>query len=71
MLFKQKIGGVQLMANTFYNTIDPRRRQENADAHMIQEDHKAMANLPTQGFQRQFDPQSYNRSPWFSDEIEE
>ncbi len=55
--------------DTFYDRIDPRRRREVADSRMVQEDHKAMANLPTKGFQRQFDPQSFNRSPWLDDEI--
>lgn len=58
-----------MMADTFYDRIDPRRRREVADSRMVREDHRAMANLPEKGFQRQFDPQSFNRSPWLDDEI--
>jgi hypothetical protein len=36
---------------------------------MIQEDQKAMSNLPTEGFQRQFDPDSFNRPPFGDDEV--
>lgn len=49
------------LSSSFYNQLDPRRRPEREDARMIQEDHKAMSNLPTRGFQHQFDPQHKRR----------
>lgn len=35
-----------VMGPEYYAGVDPRRRQEMRDAGMIQEDHKAVANLP-------------------------
>lgn len=49
--------------------VDPRRRKELADARMIQEDQSAMANLPKEGFQREFRSRNMNSSPWSDDEI--
>ena len=60
---------VRFAMGTFYDNITPRRRQEVADSRMIQEDRHAMDNLPTKGFQRQFDPGSFNRPPFGDDEI--
>lgn len=45
----------------FYSSMRGKREpdamyQEKADAQLVQEDPFAPANLPTQGFQRQFDP---------------
>lgn len=36
---------IKNMMGQFYQGVDPRRRQEMADAGMIREDHTAMANL--------------------------
>jgi hypothetical protein len=62
-----------MMHEIFYATIgskiDPRRRKEVADSRMIQEDHSAIANLPREGFQREFKSRNMNRSPWSDDEI--
>jgi hypothetical protein len=60
---------VLFASGTFYDNIDPRRRREVADSRMIQEDHRAMANLPTKGFQRQFNPGSFCRPPFGDDEV--
>jgi hypothetical protein len=38
---------------------DPRRKQELADARMIQEDHNAMANCPQTVINRQFNAWKY------------
>ncbi len=45
-------------ANPMAN-VDPRRKQELADARMIQEDHSKVANLSEHGFQREFDADKY------------
>ena len=37
---------IKNMQNAFYAGLDPRRRKEVADSGMIQEDHRAMSNLP-------------------------
>lgn len=42
------------MADAFYKEVDPRRKQERADARMISEDHRAMANLSERPIYREF-----------------
>jgi hypothetical protein len=44
----------QMIADTFYGKIDPRRRQEIHDAYMVREDEKAMANLPRQAIHHEY-----------------
>lgn len=51
-----------LMANAFYAQVDPRRRQEIADSRMIQEDHKAMANLSERAINRQFNQNRFKHN---------
>lgn len=36
------------LGSAYYDGMDERRAQEHHDAHMIDEDHNAMANLPQQ-----------------------
>jgi len=43
---REEIGKDYSRANRLKNGMDPRRYQEMRDAGMIQEDHKATANLP-------------------------
>jgi hypothetical protein len=43
----------------FYNNVDPRRKQELADGRMIQEDHKAMANLSETAIYHEFNPDRF------------
>lgn len=54
---------ISQMRSVFYTNIDPRRMPELMDSHMVHADHNAMANLPEQGYQRQF-PKNY--TPYFS-----
>ena len=68
MLFRNK-NPFSFLEAEFYSTMDPRRRQEYSDSKMVSEDHRAMSNLPMQGFQRQFDTQKFMRSPWRDDEV--
>ena len=42
------------MRESFGGGVDPRRRRELADAGMVQEDPRAMANLPTQAIHAEF-----------------
>ncbi len=49
---------VQDMQNEFYGNIhnvDPRRRVEYQESKLVNEDNKAVANLPQQGYQMEFD----------------
>ena len=39
--------------------VDPRRRQEQADARMVSEDHSAMANLSGRVINREFNAWKY------------
>lgn len=43
----------------FPENVDPRRKQELADARMIQEDQRAMANLSNTAINREFDAWKY------------
>ena len=53
--------------NEFFAGIDPRRRQEVADAGMIQEDHNAIANLSGQPIHREFPKAGYYAMPYYDD----
>lgn len=48
-----------ILRDTFLSNVDPRRKQELVDSRMIQEDHRAISNLPPVGFQREFNPDRY------------
>lgn len=39
---------------SFFEKVDPRRKQEREDARQISEDHKAMANLSNRAIHREF-----------------
>lgn len=51
----------------FYAGGDYRRRQELADGNMVQEDHNAMANLPTQARHYEYPKAGYFCNPFFDD----
>jgi hypothetical protein len=48
-----------LMRESFYEKVDPRRRQELSDARMIQEDQRAMANLSEREINKEFNAWAY------------
>lgn len=48
-----------IIRESFYGNVDPRRRQELADSRMIQEDHKAVANLSETFLNHTFDYDKY------------
>lgn len=58
---------IEEMDNEFYAGIDPRRRQELADAGMIREDHRQMANLPRQAIHHEYPQAGYYFSPYLDD----
>lgn len=55
---------VKEMSNEFYAGIDPRRRQEIADAGVIREDHNAMANLPRKAIHHEYPQAGYYSTPY-------
>lgn len=60
------------IGDIFYSTINPRRRDEISDSRMIQEDHRSIANLPQEGYQREFKSRARCRAKkkaYFNDEI--
>lgn len=60
---------VSLNDNAYRQPVDPRRRPEYNDAQMIQEDHRAVANLPEREINRQFTPGKYQPHYWMESEI--
>jgi hypothetical protein len=51
----------------FGGGLDPRRRQEVADAGLIREDHNAMANLPRMAQHHEFPAAGYYMTPYLDD----
>lgn len=43
-----------LMAEIFYENVDPRRKQERNDSRQVSEDHKAMSNLSERAIHKEF-----------------
>lgn len=43
----------RIMMRVFHQTIDPRRRKEQMDFNVVQEDHTKVANLSEHGYQVQ------------------
>lgn len=46
-------------ADSFYDVVDPRRKQEKVDSMMIEPDHNAMANLSEKFINKQFNPDKF------------
>jgi hypothetical protein len=55
--------------NEFYAGIDPRRKKEVADAGMIQEDHRQVANLSDRFIHCEFPKAPYYHSQYLADTI--
>jgi len=55
------------MRNSFYAGLDPRRRQEAADAGLVTEDPNAMANLPRMAQHHEWPTVSYYDNPYIDD----
>lgn len=55
----------------YYHGLDPRRRQEVADAGMIAEDQRATANLSPIPVIRAFPANNYYGTPYLDDTVEE
>jgi hypothetical protein len=61
---------VSLADYAYTQPVDPRRRPELADARMIQEDPRAIANLPQQAIHREFRPGKFVPNYWMDSEVE-
>ena len=51
----------------YYHGLDPRRRNERADAGLIQEDHTQIANLPSQARHHEFPEPEYYGNHYIAD----
>ena len=60
---------VSLSDLAFQQPVDPRRRPEMVDSQMIEEDNRAIANLPMRAIHKQFTPGKYSPHYWMESEI--
>ena len=58
---------IKAMSSEFYQGVDPRRRKEMADAGMIEEDHRAMANLSPDFIHTEYPRFSFFSTPYNDD----
>lgn len=61
---------VSMSDHAFQQPVDPRRRPEMYDSRLIQEDRRAMSNLPTEPINKQFNPGKFMPHYWMESEIE-
>lgn len=66
---RENLNQVSLSDYGYQQPVDPRRRPEFNDAQMIQEDHRAIANLPEKAIHREFRPGKYQPNYWMESEI--
>jgi hypothetical protein len=59
MIDKEMFAEEALRVSMAMNNVDPRRKQELADANMIHEDHTDVANLSRRFIHRTFDANEY------------
>ncbi len=64
-----KGSNVSLSDFAYQQPVDPRRRPEMNDSQMIQEDHRAVANLSPNVINRQFTPGKYMPYYWMESEV--
>ena len=50
--------------SNFYGNVDPRRKPEIADSYMLNEDHRAMANLPEKEINTLWNPGKFQPQFW-------
>lgn len=62
---------VQSMYSSFYGGLDPRRRNEMADAGMVKEDRNAMSNLSGEPVHREYPRAGYYSNPYIDDSMKE
>lgn len=64
---QRSLDRIRSAESEFYAGIDPRRRQEVADAGMIQEDHNAIANLSPRAIHREYPKAGYYSTQYIDD----
>jgi len=64
---ERALARVQDPRSIFYAGIDPRRRQEVAEAGMIQEDENALANLSPVPIHREYSREGFYTTPYLDD----
>lgn len=64
---QRSLDRIRSAESEFYAGIDPRRRQEVADAGMIQEDHNAIANLSPRAIHREYPKAGYYSTQYLDD----
>ena len=57
------------MAASFYNEVNPQKKQEIMDSRMMQEDHNAIANLSGNSINKQFNPNRFMQTLGRFDEL--
>lgn len=55
--------------DNYFAGVDPRRHKEMADAGLVQEDHAAMANLPTKAIHHEYPRFGYCTGPYIADSV--
>lgn len=71
MVNNRNIERTQDIMSSFYAGLDPRRRQEAADAGMVREDDRAMSNLSNEFIHREYPRFPFYSSPYIDDAVEE
>ena len=66
---RKLLNQVSLSDFGYQQPVDPRRRPEFNDAQMIEEDHRAIANLSPIAIHREFRPGKYMPNYWMESEI--
>lgn len=61
-----QINAAKDIHNYFFDDIDPRMRQTASDAGMIQEDHSALSNLPTEPIAKEVPRIKFNTIPYLT-----
>lgn len=67
---KENLNQVSLSDYGYRQPIDPRRRPEINDSQLIQEDPRAMSNLPERAIHREFRPGKFMPNYWMESEVE-
>jgi hypothetical protein len=68
---RDELSRVRDINSSFFAGLDPRRRQEAADAGMVQEDHRAVANLSPRFINREYPREGFYFTPYLDDIIKD
>jgi hypothetical protein len=62
---------VESMRSMFYGGVDPRRRQEISDGGMIEEDQRAMANMPQEPLHHEYPSAGFYTTPYIDSVVDD